>query len=98
MIIARRKAASQEAIVLFSGGIDSMACAHFMRAQGYAVQGIFVDYSQAALQSELRAVGKIARSLSMPVTELRVHGFHSSGAGELAGRNCLLFSMALFAS
>jgi 7-cyano-7-deazaguanine synthase len=88
----------REAIVLFSGGIDSTACAHFLKAQNFAVRGLFIDYSQAAAEQERRAVEFLAPLLSIPVRVLRICGLDDSGPGELIGRNGLLISAALFAS
>lgn len=88
----------REAIVLFSGGIDSTACVHFLIAQNFVVRGLFVDYSQAAADHERRAVESLAPLLSVPVSIVRIGGLESSGAGELIGRNGLLISAALFAS
>jgi 7-cyano-7-deazaguanine synthase len=89
---------SREAIVLFSGGIDSTACVHFLKAQNFAVRGLFIDYSQAAADQERRAVKSLAPSLSIRVSILRIAGLESSGPGELIGRNGLLISAAFFAS
>lgn len=35
-----------EATILLSGGIDSMLCAHLMRAKHYRTQGVFIDFWQ----------------------------------------------------
>jgi 7-cyano-7-deazaguanine synthase len=92
------KSAPREAIVLFSGGIDSTACIHLLKARGFNVRGLFVDYSQAAARQEEQAVATLANLLSIAVTTLRVQGLQPSGAGELPGRNSLLISAALFDS
>jgi 7-cyano-7-deazaguanine synthase len=89
---------AREAIVLFSGGIDSTACIHLLKEQGFFVRGLFVDYSQAAAHLEEQAVLAISRSLSIVVSSLRLEGLQPSGAGELPGRNSLLISAALFDS
>jgi 7-cyano-7-deazaguanine synthase in queuosine biosynthesis len=36
-----------QAIVLLSGGIDSAACVHLLKAQGMPVEGIFFDYDKS---------------------------------------------------
>ena len=90
------KDSSQEAVVLFSGGIDSTACVHFLRTQGMKVAGLFIDYSQAALGREKQAVRSISELLSFDVHEIRIDGLDHSGSGEQAGRNALLLSIALF--
>lgn len=86
----------QEAVVLFSGGIDSTACAHLLRTQGLKVTGLFVDYSQAALTREKEAVRSLSELLALRVHDIRIEGFDHSGSGELEGRNALLLSIALF--
>jgi len=89
---------ARDAIVLFSGGIDSTACICLLRKQGFLVRGLFVDYSQAAAHHEAEAVLAISRSLSIPVSSLRLEGLQPSNTGELPGRNSLLISAALFDS
>ena len=86
----------REAIVLFSGGIDSTACIHLLRTQGLDVTGLFIDYSQAALRREEHAVRSVSELLCLPVDYIRMEGFHNLGSGELQGRNALLMSVALF--
>jgi 7-cyano-7-deazaguanine synthase len=92
------RSGSREAIVLFSGGIDSTACVHFLKAQNFAVRGLFIDYSQAAADQERRAVESLAPSLSIQVNIFRIAGLEGFGPGELIGRNGLLIYAALFAS
>jgi 7-cyano-7-deazaguanine synthase len=98
MATAKGKSVPREAIVLFSGGLDSTACVHFLVQQGFPVRGLFIDYGQAAARPEKHAVRRLARALSIQVTNLRIQGIQASGAGELTGRNSLLFSTALFVS
>ena len=93
-----KRSDSREAIVLFSGGIDSTAFIHFLKAQNFAVRGLFIDYSQAAVDQERQAVESLAPSLSIHVRTLRIDRLESSGPGELIGRNGLLISAAFFAS
>jgi len=90
------KSAPLEAVVLFSGGVDSTACVHLLKEQGFRVQGLFIDYSQAAARAEEQAVITLSQELSIRVASLRLQGFQQSGAGELPGRNSLLISAALF--
>jgi 7-cyano-7-deazaguanine synthase len=86
------------ATVLMSGGIDSSACAHFLLARGYVVEGLFVDYGQAAVGPESRAVAIIADHLGVSFRRISFAGFAPSGSGELVGRNALLVFAALFAN
>lgn len=92
------KSGSCEAIVLFSGGIDSLACIHLLRSRNLTVSGLFVNYSQAAGKQEELAVAMLSQLLSIQVCHLRMDGFGCFSAGELPGRNSLLISAALFAS
>ncbi len=51
------------AVVLLSGGLDSMVCAAIAREQGYAVVALTVDYNQRH-RVELEAAQKIAAQLA----------------------------------
>lgn len=84
------------ATVLMSGGIDSAACAHQMRAQGLQVEAIYINHGQAAALHESKAVSAITRHLEIPVKKISVRGLNKSGAGELVGRNAFLIFTALF--
>lgn len=88
--------AVRKATVLMSGGMDSAACAHLLSAQGFAVQGIFVDFGQAAREQESRAVARVADSLDIPTITLRVAPPGDFSAGELIGRNAFLLTTAIF--
>jgi 7-cyano-7-deazaguanine synthase len=85
------------ATVLMSGGLDSAACAQLLREQGFSVQGIFVDYGQAAGARELSAATALARHLQIDLTQISVVGLSASSAGELVGRNSMLLFLVLFA-
>ena len=54
---------SRRAIVLLSGGLDSMVCAALAREQGFAVLALTLDYSQRH-RVELEAAEKIASALA----------------------------------
>jgi 7-cyano-7-deazaguanine synthase len=86
----------QRATVLMSGGIDSTACAHFLRSRGVKVDGLFVDHGQAAAQREDDAVRSICRRLSMPLQSIVLAGTGTHRSGELLGRNGMLLFTALF--
>ncbi|MBP0115578.1 7-cyano-7-deazaguanine synthase [Bradyrhizobium vignae] len=83
------------ASVLFSGGIDSTSCVHFLKKGGHEVRGIFVDFGQAAARREDAAVDVLSEKLSIPVIKLRVSSSIKFGAGELIGRNLFLIASAL---
>lgn len=81
-----------------SGGIDSAACIHHFRSRGMTVDGLFIDYGQAALEPELRAVEAMAEQFDMSVQYIQIKGFKNLGTGELLGRNGLLVFALLFAT
>ena len=78
-----------------SGGIDSMACAHFLIRQSFQVAGLFVDYGQSARSAEEKAVSAVARSLGIPLEKSSFVSTRLYGAGEIPGRNGLLAMVAL---
>ncbi len=88
--------AAQTAAVLLSGGLDSAACAHFLKKRGMRVQGVFISYGQASDRIERAAATRIATHLAIPLAKYTVKGGQSFRSGELAGRNAFLISAALF--
>ncbi len=86
----------QEAVVLLSGGVDSMLCAHLLRAQGFRIRGLFVDFGQAARNSERTAANAIARHLEIDLSVIEIRGGPDVGAGEISARNAFLISAACF--
>lgn len=80
-----------------SGGIDSAACAHQLKSQGFSVEAIYIDYGQAAARFESKSVSAIAEALDIPLKKINVAGVKGLGAGELVGRNAFLIFTALFA-
>jgi 7-cyano-7-deazaguanine synthase len=52
----------RKAVVLLSGGLDSMVCAGLAREAGFAVHALTIDYNQRH-RRELEAAGKIAAHL-----------------------------------
>ena len=54
---------TKTAVVLLSGGLDSMVCAAIAREQGYSVSALTVDYNQRH-RVELEAARKIASELA----------------------------------
>ena len=53
----------KSAVVLLSGGLDSMVCAGIAREQGYSVVALTVDYNQRH-RVELEAAHRIAQALA----------------------------------
>ncbi len=85
-----------EAAVLISGGIDSAACAHLLKARGHVVRGIFFDYGQSAAVPERRAVETLAAQLCLPLDAHVILGASGFSSGELVGRNAFLIFSAIF--
>lgn len=86
------------ALVLISGGIDSMACAHFLSNRSYEVSGLFLDYGQAAVQAETAAVTSVADSLRIQIRKVTVAHMPPYEPGEIRGRNGFLAMLALMVS
>lgn len=86
----------RQAAVLLSGGLDSAACVHLLKAQGHAVRGVFVDFGQAAIAPETVAVARVAAGLGIQITTLTCRAPGGFGAGELIGRNAFLITSAIF--
>ena len=63
---------SNSATILLSGGIDSTACAYFLREQGFNINGLFFYYGQASQDHEENAVKKICESLKIPLLVSRI--------------------------
>ena len=53
----------KKAVVLLSGGLDSMVCAGIARERGFGVVALTVDYNQRH-RVELEAAGRIAKELA----------------------------------
>jgi 7-cyano-7-deazaguanine synthase len=85
------------ALVLMSGGVDSYACAHFLKKSGLKPFALFVNYGQAALKRERAAVKKIAADLKVKQSEISLDLNRPFGEGEVPGRNGL-FAMAAIAA
>jgi 7-cyano-7-deazaguanine synthase len=86
----------RRAVVLLSGGIDSFACAHFLRRNDFAPSAVFVDYGQAACRQELAATARICALLGIERTIIRLSAkpVERFRAGEIPGRNLALLSIA----
>ena len=86
----------RRAVVLLSGGIDSFACAHFLRRSHFTPSAVFVDYGQAAGEQELAATARICALLRIErtVVRLRAKPTERFNGGEIPGRNLALVSVA----
>lgn len=87
-----------QALVLLSGGLDSIACAHFLRRSSFSVRGIFIDHGQAAARREKAACAALAAHLQIPCEVCTLSNPRRLGTGELIGRNSMLIFSALFLS
>jgi 7-cyano-7-deazaguanine synthase len=81
-----------------SGGIDSAACAHYLKSQGFCVRPIFIDYGQSAARYERQAAEALSKHLDISLTSYQVQGSPGYGSGELSGRNAFLITAAVFLS
>ncbi len=87
-----------DATILMSGGIDSAACAQFLKDRGSAIRGVFIDYGQAGAALEWTAVRGLAKHLSVPLSTYNVSGTARFSAGESIGRNGFLIFAAVLLS
>jgi 7-cyano-7-deazaguanine synthase len=85
------------AIVLLSGGVDSLACAHFLR-NSMEVSCVHIDYGQVAAAAERRAAIAGAKYLELNLRVLDLSEIGCFGAGEIYGRNAFLVTACLVGS
>ena len=84
-----------QAIVLLSGGIDSMACVNFYLQQGYDINCIFCNYGQPGAIPESIAASEIAGHFHIPLSIIETTNISVPKSGEIFGRNALLVQQAL---
>ena len=82
-------------VVLMSGGIDSSACARFLRERGDSVTGICFDYGQKAARFEQESASRLSNFLQIPLQIVPIALPASLGTGELVGRNAFLVFAAM---
>ncbi|MGY6649573.1 7-cyano-7-deazaguanine synthase [Wenyingzhuangia sp. IMCC45574] len=85
----------RNALVLFSGGVDSLCCIWYFKQLGYNVKGLFVDYGQVALRQEELAIEKLKAILEVEVIKINSKINLNLDSGFIQGRNLLLLSLAL---
>jgi 7-cyano-7-deazaguanine synthase len=90
-----QNAGSGTATVLLSGGIDSIACAHYLKSRGTDVRALHVGYGQAAELPEREAAESLSRHFGFPIDFLLARGVAPLGPGEVVGRNAFLVLGAL---
>ena len=91
----RKECSVLQAIVLLSGGIDSIACINFYMQQGYEIKCIFCDYGQPGAIPESKAASKIATFFDLPLAKIKTTNISIPKSGEICGRNALLVFEAL---
>ena len=84
-----------QAVILLSGGIDSMACVNFYLQQGYDISCIFCNYGQPGAIPESIAASKIAKHFCIPLRIIETTNIPVPKSGEIMGRNALLVQQAL---
>ena len=81
-------------LVLASGGVDSTTLLWLCVEQGMEPSALFIDYGQAAAQSENMAVARLSSHLGVSYRRVRYDG-SKFGSGEIRGRNAYLLHTAL---
>jgi 7-cyano-7-deazaguanine synthase len=81
------------ALILLSGGIDSAACAQFLK-KTFHVASLFVDYGQAAGENERVASRAVATALEISWSTASLKMEKRFGIGEVPVRNALLVMLA----
>src|SRR6266566_4091625 len=85
-----------DTIILLSGGLDSAACAHYLKKDGHSVRGLFVDYGQRAARQEQTSAERLSEFLGIQLSTACLTSERSFGTGEIRGRNAfLIFSCML---
>lgn len=84
----------QHTLVLMSGGIDSSAAASMYVTEARDVSGVFVDYGQAAAESEWVAVQQIAEVIGIDLRRVDLGCELVSTGGEIFGRNAIFALIA----
>lgn len=83
------------AVVLLSGGLDSLVCTSLLREQGWEITALFVDYGQKALAAELAAAKELALQQNFNLETARIQARDIFGQGLIVGRNTALVAVAL---
>jgi 7-cyano-7-deazaguanine synthase len=82
-------------LLLLSGGLDSMACGHFLKSRNYCVETLFINYHQKAADEELLAASEIAKCLDLKLNTVVLEHSSQFIQGEIQGRNAFFISTAL---
>lgn len=71
-----------------------MVVLHLLKEHGHQVHGLFVDYGQAAAESERRASLAIANAFEIEWMERSLNGGPAYAGGEIQHRNAMLICVA----
>jgi 7-cyano-7-deazaguanine synthase len=82
-------------VMLLSGGMDSVACAHYLQKGGQLVRGVFVDYGQKAALPERNAAERLSAVLGIELSTIQLKTQQSFGTGEISGRNAFFIFCCL---
>ena len=85
----------QNVCLLFSGGVDSLCCAHFLLSQGFQVSALHINYGQLAFECESHASRELCNVLEIDLNEVSLLSNNSFGSGEISSRNLFLLSAAM---
>ncbi|MFQ5764904.1 MAG: 7-cyano-7-deazaguanine synthase [Rhodospirillales bacterium] len=85
-------------VLLFSGGLDSLACLDLLRARGHEVRCLFVNFGQQSLEQERKAVSQLSEKLNFHASEAKIDFGKRFGAGEITGRNTALIACGIMAA
>lgn len=86
---------AKDAIILFSGGIDSTACLFFYKSLGYNVEPIFIDYGQKSAYKEFAAAAAISSRYHFQLKKIKTNIRIDESKPEILGRNAFFITTAL---
>lgn len=81
--------------ILFSGGIDSSCCLHFLKKEHSTITGLFIDYGQKSNKKEYEAAKNISNYYKIPLVKITHSSEKSYNEGPIWGRNAFLLFSAL---
>ena len=88
----------RHALVLLSGGLDSMACIYYYINQGFDVKASFIDYGQKAEKNEYLSASAISSYFGVSLEKLSFKSLNKFGLGEHKGRNAFLIFAAILSN
>lgn len=84
------------ALILFSGGIDSTACIQWYHDLGYSINPLFIKFGQLSESQELKSAQQICKYYGLNLIELKMETRNTFSTGEIIGRNLMFLANALF--